>query len=40
MNELLDDMKKHAKEAHGYTDEELQDPETIVIFEKHAHRAD
>ena len=40
MEELLEDMGRHAKEVHGYTDEELQDPKTIAILEKHAHRAD
>ena len=29
MEELLADAAKHAKEAHGYTDEQLNDPELI-----------
>ena len=29
MEELMADMGKHAKEVHGYTDEQLQDPKTI-----------
>lgn len=33
--ELMADMKKHAKEVHGYTDEQLEDPETIAVMEKH-----
>ena len=39
MDELMDDMAKHAKEVHGYTDEQLQDPETIAIMKKHAKQA-
>ena len=35
MGELMADMKKHAKEAHGYTDEQLEDPETIALMKKH-----
>jgi predicted small metal-binding protein len=27
--ELMEDGSKHMKEVHGYTDEELNDPETI-----------
>jgi predicted small metal-binding protein len=27
--ELMEDLGKHAKEVHGYTDEQLQDPKTI-----------
>jgi predicted small metal-binding protein len=26
---LMADMAKHAKEVHGYTDEQLQDPEMM-----------
>ncbi|UCH90327.1 MAG: DUF1059 domain-containing protein [Thermoplasmata archaeon] len=29
MEELLTDTAKHAKEVHGYTDEQLNDPEMI-----------
>ena len=27
--ELMENLGKHAKEVHGYTDEQLQDPKTI-----------
>jgi len=27
--ELMADMGKHAKEVHGYTDEQLKDPEMM-----------
>jgi len=27
--ELMADLSKHAKEVHGYTDEQLNDPEMI-----------
>jgi predicted small metal-binding protein len=27
--ELMADMGKHAKEVHGYTDEQLKDPEMV-----------
>jgi predicted small metal-binding protein len=37
--ELLADMKKHAKEVHGYTDEDLKDPNTIAIMKKHISNA-
>lgn len=37
--ELMDDMRKHAKEVHGYTDEDLSDPETIAIMKKHIRTA-
>jgi predicted small metal-binding protein len=40
MDEPLEDMKKHAKEVQGYTDEEVQDPKMVAVFMKHAHRAD
>jgi len=30
MEELTEDLHAHAKEAHGYTDEQLQDPKTIA----------
>lgn len=29
MEELMADMGAHAKEVHGYTDEQLVDPKTI-----------
>jgi len=29
MEELLADVAKHAKDVHGYTDEQLSDPELI-----------
>jgi predicted small metal-binding protein len=29
MEELMEDLGKHAKEVHGYTDEQLVDPKTI-----------
>ena len=29
MEELMEDLGKHAKEVHGYTDEQLADPKTI-----------
>jgi len=35
MGELMADMNKHAKEVHGYTDEQLEDPETIALMQKH-----
>ena len=28
-NELMADIVKHAKEVHGYTDEQLNDPKMI-----------
>ncbi len=28
-NELMADIVKHAKEVHGYTDEQLSDPKMI-----------
>lgn len=28
VDEMMDVAVKHAKEAHGYTDEQLNDPET------------
>ena len=37
--ELMAQIAKHAKEVHGYTDEQLQDPETIAIMKKHAKQA-
>ena len=30
MEELMADLGKHAKEVHGYTDEQLQDPKTVA----------
>ncbi len=30
MEELMEDLGKHAKEVHGYTDEQLQDPKTVA----------
>ena len=30
MEELMADMGAHAKEVHGYTDEQLQDPKTVA----------
>jgi predicted small metal-binding protein len=30
MEELMADLGKHAKEVHGYTDEQLQAPETVA----------
>ena len=27
--ELMADVTKHAKEVHGYTDEQLNDPKTV-----------
>ena len=35
LGELMVDMKKHAEEVHGYTDEQLEDPETIAVMKKH-----
>ncbi|MFA9496756.1 MAG: DUF1059 domain-containing protein [Candidatus Bathyarchaeota archaeon] len=35
MDKLMKVMKKHAKEVHGYTDEQLEDPETIAVMQKH-----
>lgn len=32
MEELMETMGKHAKEVHGYTDEQLQDPEMIATI--------
>jgi len=29
MEELMADMGPHAKEVHGYTDEQLKDPKTL-----------
>ena len=29
MDEFMANLTKHAKEVHGYTDEQLQDPKTI-----------
>lgn len=29
IEEVLEDAKKHAKEVHGYTDEQANDPEFI-----------
>ena len=37
--EVLNSAGQHAKEVHGYTDEQLQDPETIAIMKKHAKQA-
>jgi len=31
--ELMADVTKHAKEAHGYTDEQLKDPEMMKKVE-------
>ena len=36
MDELMKDMNKHAKEVHEYTDEQLKDPETIAVMQKHS----
>ena len=33
MEELMADLGKHAKEVHGYTDEQLQAPETVAAVE-------
>jgi len=30
MEELTENLNAHAKEVHGYTDEQLQDPKTIA----------
>ena len=30
MDELMKDLGKHAKEVHGYTDEQLQEPEMVA----------
>jgi predicted small metal-binding protein len=32
--ELMVNIKKHVKEMHGYTDEELNDPEMIKKIKK------
>jgi predicted small metal-binding protein len=34
MDELMKDMGAHAKEVHGYTDEQLQDPKTVAAVNK------
>jgi predicted small metal-binding protein len=34
MEELMNDMGKHAKTIHGYTDEQLNDPEMITTLKK------
>ena len=34
MEELMNDAGKHGKEVHAYTDEFLNDPETINIMKK------
>jgi len=30
IEELTEDLHAHAKEVHGYTDDQLQDPKTIA----------
>jgi predicted small metal-binding protein len=30
MEELMETMGKHAKKVHGYTDEQLQEPEMVA----------
>ena len=34
MDTLFNDAGKHAKEVHGYTDEQLNDPELITTMKK------
>jgi len=34
IEELFEDAKKHVKEVHGYTDEQLNDPKMIEEYEK------
>lgn len=34
IDELMNDMGKHAKTVHGYTDEQLSDPETLTTLKK------
>jgi predicted small metal-binding protein len=34
MEELMNDAGKHAKEVHGYTDKELNDPELMTTLKK------
>ena len=34
MDEVFADATKHVKEAHGYTDEQLKDPETVEMMKK------
>ena len=34
MEELMNDAGKHAKEIHGYTDEQLNDPELMNTLKK------
>jgi predicted small metal-binding protein len=34
MDELMNTMGSHAKQVHGYTDEQLKDPEMITTLKK------
>jgi predicted small metal-binding protein len=34
IDELMNDMGKHAKTVHGYTDEQLSDPEMLTTLKK------
>ena len=34
MEELMNNAGTHAKKAHGYTDEQLNDPETLTTLKK------
>jgi predicted small metal-binding protein len=34
VEETLNDAGKHGKEVHGYTDEQLSDPEMITTLKK------
>ena len=34
MEDLMNDAGKHAKEVHGYTDTQLNDPELITTLKK------
>jgi predicted small metal-binding protein len=34
VDDLMNDAGKHAKEVHGYTDEQLNDPEMVTTLKK------
>lgn len=37
-DELFAKVAKHAKEVHGYTDEQLKDPEMMKTMEQHVKK--
>ncbi len=39
MDEVFANAGKHVKEVHGYTDEQLKDPETIEMLKRPAIRS-